>query len=196
MTRPEETVSNYVVTPELARTFDDALSFIKGALEANTSKACYLHGSFGSGKSHFMAMLHLILQLVLRAVSIPELAWVIEKANGWIQGKKFLLVPYHMIGARNMEAGILGGYADFIRRLHPEAPVPGVYLAEGLFADAQDVRRSMGDAAFFAKLNEGGGGESDWGNSMPSGTPTVSRRRSTRRRDRIPRTACNWSADW
>ena len=163
VTRPEETVKNYVVTPELARNFDDALSFIKGALEANTSKACYLHGSFGSGKSHFMAMLHLILQLVLRAVSIPELAWVIEKANGWIQGKKFLLVPYHMIGARNMEAGILGGYADFIRRLHPEAPVPGVYLAEGLFADAQNVRRSMGDAAFFAKLNEGGGGESDWG---------------------------------
>ena len=29
---------------------------------ATTSKATYLHGSFGSGKSHFMAVLHLILQ--------------------------------------------------------------------------------------------------------------------------------------
>lgn len=163
VTKPEETVKNYVVTPELTRNFDDALSFIKGALEANTSKACYLHGSFGSGKSHFMAMLHLVLQQDVCARSIPELAPVIEKANAWTQSKKFLLVPYHMIGARNMEAGILGGYADFIRRIHADAPVPGVYLAEGLFADAQNLRRSMGDTAFFAKLSEGGDGESEWG---------------------------------
>jgi predicted ATPase len=32
------------------------------AVEAANSKACYLHGSFGSGKSHFMAVLHLLLQ--------------------------------------------------------------------------------------------------------------------------------------
>ena len=163
VTRPEETVRNYVVTPELVRDFDDALAFIKGALEANTSKACYLHGSFGSGKSHFMAILDLILEQEPNARSIVELASVIEKANAWTAGRKFLLVPYHMIGAQNMEAGILGGYAEFIRRIHPAAPVPGVFLAEGLFADAQNLRRSMGETAFFGKLNEGGGGESEWG---------------------------------
>ena len=163
VTRPEETVRNYVVTPELVRDFDDALAFIKGALEANTSKACYLHGSFGSGKSHFMAILDLILEQEPNARSIVELASVIEKANAWTAGRKFLLVPYHMIGAQNMEAGILGGYAEFIRRIHPAAPVPGVFLAEGLFADAQNLRRSMGETAFFGKLNEGSGGESEWG---------------------------------
>ena len=42
--------------------FDDALSFIRSAVEAVSSKACYLHGSFGSGKSHYMAVLHLLLQ--------------------------------------------------------------------------------------------------------------------------------------
>lgn len=161
--RPAETVKHYVVTPELARNFDDALAFIKGAVDANTSKACYLHGSFGSGKSHFMAILDLILQQDVHARSIPELASAIDRANAWTAGRKFLLVPYHMIGARNMEAGILGGYAEYIRRIHPEAPVPGVFLAEGLFADAQNLRRSMGDAAFFAKLSEGAEGESDWG---------------------------------
>jgi hypothetical protein len=163
VTRPEETVRTYVVTPELVRNSEDALAFIKGALEANTSKACYLHGSFGSGKSHFMAILDLLLEQDPNARSIAELALVIEKANAWTAGRKFLLVPYHMIGARNMEAGVLGGYSEFIRRIHPNAPVPGVYLAEGLFADAQNLRRSMGETAFFAKLNEGGGGQSDWG---------------------------------
>src|SRR5438874_7436983 len=68
-----------------------------------------------------------------------------------------------MIGARHMEEGILGGYVDFIRRTHPEAPIPGVYLAERLFRDAENLRSQMGDAQFFAALNEGEAAESGWG---------------------------------
>ena len=161
--RPEETVGQYVATPELGRCFDDALSFIRSALESRTSKAAYLHGSFGSGKSHFMAILHLILLGNPAARSIHELAGVITKHNEWTQGKRFLLVPYHMIGAANMEQGILGRYTDFVRAAHPQAAIPGVYLAEGLFRDAQSLRRRMGDDAFFATLNEGGGEGSGWG---------------------------------
>ncbi len=129
--RAEETLRDYVVTPELQACFDNALSFISSAVHSRTSKASYLHGSFGSGKSHFMAVLHLILQGNLAARSIPELAPVISKHNTWAHEKKFLLVPYHMIGAHDMESGILGGYVDFIRHTHPQAPIPGVYLAEG-----------------------------------------------------------------
>ncbi len=161
--KSEATVKDYVVTPQLAKCFDDALNFIRGALDGNTSKACYLHGSFGSGKSHFMAVLHLILQRDSFARSIAELAPAIDRSNDWTDGKKFLLVPYHMIGQPDMETGILGGYADFIRRQHPEAPVPGVYLAEGLFSDAEGIRRSVGDEGFFAKLNEGDSGDGGWG---------------------------------
>lgn len=160
----EATLGDYVVTPQLAQAFDNALAFIQSALASRSSKAAYLHGSFGSGKSHFMAVLNLLLAGNLRARSINELAAAVAKHNAWTEGKKFLLVPYHMIGARNMESAILGGYADHVRALHPEAPIPGFYLAEGLFRDAQQLRNQMGDEAFFAKLNEGGEGESDgWG---------------------------------
>ncbi|MCE2484106.1 MAG: hypothetical protein J4F42_01230 [Desulfurellaceae bacterium] len=110
-----------------------------------------------------MAVLHLILQGNTTARSIPELAPAIRKHNEWIGGKKFLLVPYHMIGARDMEAGILGGYADFVGRTHPEAPIPGVYLAQGLFRDAENLRQKMGDGPFFEKLNEGTGSAGGWG---------------------------------
>ena len=48
--------------------------FIRSAVQSKTSKATYLHGSFGSGKSHFMAVLHLILQGNPTARGIPELA--------------------------------------------------------------------------------------------------------------------------
>ncbi|MGI6418249.1 MAG: DUF6079 family protein [Thermoguttaceae bacterium] len=159
--RADETLRDYVVTPELREAFDDALAFIHSALESNTSKAAYLHGSFGSGKSHFMAVVHLVLEGNTAARAIPELAGVVSRHNAWISGKRVLLVPYHMLGAHDMESGILGGYADFIRRTHPGAPLPGVYLAEGLFRDAENLRRQIGDEQFFGKLNEGAGGP--WG---------------------------------
>ncbi len=161
---PGQTLDSYVVTDQLAKCFDHALMFIRSAVEGRTSKASYLHGSFGSGKSHFMAVLHLILQGHTGARSIPELAEVVAKHNAWMDGKKFLLVPYHMIGARNMESAILGGYADFVRRTHPESGLPGVFLAEKLFNDAASLRNRMGDDAFFAALGETSTNDEDgWG---------------------------------
>ena len=143
VTHPEQTVADYVVTEQLAKCFDDALKFIKGSLESGQSKAAYLHGSFGSGKSHFMAILHLILQNEPAARSLAKLETIISQSNKWTQGKKFLMVPYHMIGAKNMEAGILGGYADYIRKKHPTAPVPAIYLVDDLFEDVKRLRNSM-----------------------------------------------------
>ena len=163
VTDPKETVGTYVPTDQLVKCFDDALSFVRGAIEGRTSKATYLHGSFGSGKSHFMAMLHLILQGNSAAKSVPELAATVTKHNAWINGRKFLLVPYHMIGANDVESGILGGYVDYVRRAHPEAPIPGVYVAEGMFKDAESLRDRMGDDAFFAALNGSVDAESGWG---------------------------------
>ncbi len=161
-----------MVTPELAGCFDNALGFIKSALETRSSKASYLHGSFGSGKSHFMAILDLLLAHDARARSIPELGPAVAKHDGWLGGKKFLLVPYHMIGAHSMESAILGHYVEHVRKLHPEAPIPGVYLAEGLFRDAAKLRDTLGDDDFFAKLNEGSSGAaSGWGNLAAAWTP-------------------------
>ena len=50
-------------------------------MQGRTSKAAYLHGSFGSGKSHFMAVLHLILQGNPAARGIAELAPVIRSTT-------------------------------------------------------------------------------------------------------------------
>jgi len=160
----EQTLRDYVVTPQLVGSFDDALGFIKQGVKSNSSKAAYLHGSFGSGKSHFMAVLNLLLSGNLQARSITELADVVAQHNEWIDGRKFLLVPYHMIGSRSMESAILGQYADFVRALHPEAPIPGFYLAEGLFHDASRMREQLGDESFFSALNAGSTQANDgWG---------------------------------
>lgn len=164
VTEPEQTLRDYVVTPQLVDAFSNALGFIQQAVQTASSKAAYLHGSFGSGKSHFMAVLNLLLAGNTQARSIPELADVVAR-HSWTHGRKFLLVPYHMIGARDMESAILGQYAEFVRKKHPEAPVPGFYLAEGLFKDARELRERMSDEPFFAQLNKGaaGGGGGGWG---------------------------------
>ena len=139
VTEPEQTLRDYVVTPQLVDAFSNAMGFIQQAVQTGGSKAAYLHGSFGSGKSHFMAVLNLLLAGNTQARAIPELASVVAR-HGWTQGRKFLLVPYHMIGARDMESAILGQYAEFVRKQHPEAPVPGFYLAEGLFGCPRPAR--------------------------------------------------------
>jgi P-loop Domain of unknown function (DUF2791) len=159
-----ETIKNYVVTPQLARAFNEAFGFIRGSIDSGRSAACYLDGSFGSGKSHFMAVLDLLLAGNVKARGIPELADVINRYEPILNGKRFLMVPYHMIGARDVETAILGGYADHVRRLHPDAPVPGFYLGEKLFDDARSLQATMGDEAFFKKLNEGKENDGDgWG---------------------------------
>jgi len=90
---PKATLRDYVVTEQLVACFDQALELIRDAVQGPTgrptSKATYLHGSFGSGKSHFMAVLHLLLQGNADARSIPELAGVVAKHDAWLMGKGF-----------------------------------------------------------------------------------------------------------
>src|SRR5215210_1024561 len=126
---PTETLRSYVVTEQLRESFHQALDLVRRAVEGGRSEGAYLHGSFGSGKSHFMAVLNLLLRGNAEARSIPALAPVVAKL-GWMEGKRFLLVPYHLMGVDSLEQGILGRYAEYVRLLHPEAPVPAVYLAE------------------------------------------------------------------
>ena len=116
----DQTVRDYVVTPELAARFDEALSIIKSALASGSSKAAYLDGSFGSGKSHFMAVLAALLDNNPAARAKDELAPVVEKYDGdVIGGKRYLHVPYHLVGKQSLEEAILGGYVSYVVRRAP-----------------------------------------------------------------------------
>ena len=152
VTAKQRTVDTYVVTDQLVECFDRAMGLITSAVEERDDKGAYLHGSFGAGKSHFMAMLHLLVEGDPRARSLPELAPVVQRYADRLDGRNTLLVPYHMIGKDSMEQAIFDGYVDHIRARHPEAPLPAVYASEGLLEDAKRLRGQMGDAAFFAML--------------------------------------------
>lgn len=165
ISKPEATLGNYVVTKDLVQNFADALTFIKGAFDPPRSRGTYLHGSFGSGKSHFMAVLNLLLQGNHDARSLPKLDKVITENDAWLKDKRFLMVPYHMIGATTIEEKIFEGYVDWVAEHHPGAPVPPLFRSAAILENAASLRSTMGDDLFFEKLNESksGGSDDGWG---------------------------------
>ena len=154
ISNPERTVRDYAITPKIVQTFEHALSIIGSALRDGRSQAAYLHGSFGAGKSHFMALLDLMLADHPAPWARGELHALRTKSD-WIGKKKLLQLPIHMLGAQDMESKILGAYVTWVAKNHPEAPTPVAYADQGLFDDARDLRRRMGDEKFFAELNGG-----------------------------------------
>ncbi len=159
----DETVRNYVVTPQLETAFADAVGLVRSAVQDRSSKAAYLNGSFGSGKSNFMGMLQLLLDGSVAARSVPELAPVVENLNQWTGDQKFLTVPFHLIGEKDLESAVFGQYVQHIQRVLPDAPPPAVYANEPLLQNADDLRSKMGDAEFFAGLSAGTTTDSGWG---------------------------------
>ncbi len=154
------TIEQYVVTPQLAACFDQALGVIETAVETSSSRASYLDGSFGSGKSHFMAVLHAILRGDPDARGKKGLADIVLRHDRWLRGRRFLLVPFHLPDAQTLDAAILGGYVAHVRKTDPDAALPDVYVDNELLADARDLRARDGDEKFIAELPAG---DDEWG---------------------------------
>jgi hypothetical protein len=150
------TVANYVLTPALIDAFDRALRLIAEAQRTGENKAAYLAGSFGSGKSHFMAVLYGILEHKPAALAIPELQPTIAKHPS-LQSAKILGLTFHFLDSESVESALFSQYLRQITALHPKVLPPVLHSAGGLFADADDRRAAVGDENFFARLNEAAG---------------------------------------
>ncbi|WP_017608530.1 DUF6079 family protein [Nocardiopsis xinjiangensis] len=152
-TRQAQALDEYVVTPQLAESFEKALETIRSSVIEHKSQAAYLHGSFGSGKSHFLAVLSAILDHHPDARAKPGLGDLLAEHDNWLPDTKFIEVKAHLVEEDvSIEANILGGYVRQVQREHPGAPVPAVYRADGLLDDAREQRSRMGDEAFIALL--------------------------------------------
>lgn len=157
------TLGAYVLTDSLRENFIAALDLVANAIDNNTSRAAFLTGSFGSGKSHFMAVLYALLgnHPAARTAQYSALTGHYDEV---LSGKKVLRLTYHLLGAKTLEEAIFRGYLQQVARLHPEAPLPPVHVSDALVADAENLRARMGDEAFLAGLG-GSAGEADdaWG---------------------------------
>jgi hypothetical protein len=177
----KKTLGEYVITDTLAGRFDEALELVRSALGLSTApdgslhqgphqkgRAVYLHGSFGSGKSHFMAVLHRLLIGDQDALSRPELAPVVAKHGSWLGKKKFLLVPYHMLGANSIEERVFDGYVRVVQREHPEAKLPALFDTDAVVRDAEGMRGRLGDETFLKLLGDDSA-DDGWGDYSGGG---------------------------
>ena len=158
---------HYVVTDQLKANFAEALEMVGHALRpGGRSQAKFLHGSFGSGKSHFMAVLREILQHNPAARAVRNLSEPIAAADPWLHDKKILTLTFHMLDAQSVEQAVLEGYLNQVAALHPDAPAPAVHRSDALLADAARLRERMGDERFFAALREGGAAPGGTGGNL------------------------------
>ncbi|MCC7380504.1 MAG: hypothetical protein IT384_01640 [Deltaproteobacteria bacterium] len=159
---PKATAEKYVVTPELRASFDRALTVVGKSLQDQRSQAAFLHGSFGSGKSHFMALLSLMLQANEEVWRIPELH-ALRAKHGFIGKKKLLELHFHMVGHSSLEEAIFSRYVRFVQENHASATIPGVFADAKLFEDAARMLEELGDGTFFAPMNAGLEANEAWG---------------------------------
>ncbi len=104
-------VKDYVLTPavqkELPRIFDD----MKQRFDRCEEYGRFIHGSFGSGKSHFMTMLALLLEgstpawAKLRPLFAEHRSAQLKKGaapdhEAWVRDNKLLVVRIHMLSVR------------------------------------------------------------------------------------------------
>jgi len=170
------TLDDYVVTPALADAFDAAMGLVAESVTSGVSRGAFLTGSFGSGKSHFMAVLHALLRQDMSARAKPELQPIIAGHDDVLLDRKVLPVAFHLLGAESMEQALFAGYLRQIRHLHPGAPLPAIHQSDGVLGDAERMRRQIGDDAFFAGLNGDGeaGSDDPWAALLGSGTWAIS----------------------
>src|SRR3954471_4779971 len=116
----EQTLNDYVVTEKIAEAFHAGLTLVKSALARGNAKGAFIHGSFGAGKSHYMAVLHLLLTGNPLARALPNLQSVVTE-HADVLSQKFLAVDYHLIGAESFEGALFQGYINTIKDKHPEA---------------------------------------------------------------------------
>jgi len=157
------TLDDYVVTPALAEAFDRALHLVSDGVRQGVSRGAFLTGSFGSGKSHFMAVLYALLRQVAQARSLPELQPVVARHDPVLQGRRILPLVFHFLAADSMEQALFSGYLAQIRALHPGCVLPALHESDKVLADADNLRARIGNAAFFDGLNQAGGGDDVWG---------------------------------
>ena len=145
-----------MVTPALADAFDTALGLVAEAVTSGVSRGAFLTGSFGSGKSHFMAVLHALLRHDPAARAKAELQPVIARHDDVLQDKKVLPLAFHLLGAESLEQALFGG-------LHPadRRAAPGRAAARACTSPTRSSPTpsgcgpAIGDERFFAGLNGG-----------------------------------------
>ncbi|MCB9177788.1 MAG: hypothetical protein H6648_11590 [Caldilineae bacterium] len=99
--KAEDLVQDYVLTPGVRAELERILAALQRTTKRGDDLGWFVHGSFGSGKSHFMAYLGYLLENVPAAWAKddPTIAALGPKHRDWIADRKLLVVRENLMSA-------------------------------------------------------------------------------------------------
>ncbi len=153
-------VADYVVTPAVASELPVVLAAMRHAYKTRGEIGRFIHGSFGSGKSHFLSYLGLLLEARASAwnkndATVKKLA---PEHRPWLDEAHLLVVRLHMLTvAGGRETGFDRAVYDAANAaLAHRGKAPFEFLhVQGVLDEARREAALYG-AQFWKRLEEGG----------------------------------------
>jgi hypothetical protein len=152
-------VQDYVITPAAERELPRILDDMKQVYDRGEEYGRFIHGSFGSGKSHFMTMLALLIEDVppawdkLRPVlgahraAQAGLGRDAPDHQAWLPTANLLVVRVHMLSVRGRSTGLDRAIYDaFNAALKRRGKAPFAFLhLDAIFDEVRREAQEYGD---------------------------------------------------
>lgn len=116
----QENIRDYVITDTVAAEMQRLVDrIVASCVRQGAGEGHYLHGSFGSGKSHFMAILGLILQNnpAIWAKEHPAIVALRQRHGDWLAQHPVLVVPVYMLGQKTLQLACYNAANERLQRL-------------------------------------------------------------------------------
>ena len=116
----QENVRDYVITPNVGIALKKLVDrIIASCVRQEAGQGHYLHGSFGSGKSHFMSILGLMLENnpVVWAKESDILRDIRNTHQAWLQEHPILVIPVYMLGQSSLRMACYNAANERLRSL-------------------------------------------------------------------------------
>lgn len=155
----EQLARDYVVTPAVEKELPRILDDMKQVFDRGEEYGRFIHGSFGSGKSHFMTMLSLLVEgaapawkkfrPVLNAHRDAKVSKGAEAADheAWLTKAGLLVVRIHMLSVRGKSTGFdRAVYEGFNAALKRRGKQPFEFLnVDAIFDEVRREAKEYGD---------------------------------------------------
>ncbi len=143
-------VRDYVITPGVATELGRILQSVQDTQTRGEDLGWIVHGSFGSGKSHFLAVLSLLLenQDLAWAKPDPAIAQLAERHRPWLAGRRLLVVRENLSSADHKDKRFDRIIYEAVNKtLAAAGQAPFSYLnLEGVLEQARQEAGQYGDA--------------------------------------------------
>jgi hypothetical protein len=190
----KQLLKDYVVTPAVEKELPHILDDMKQVFDRGEEYGRFIHGSFGSGKSHFMTMLALLLEgaapawtkfrpllNAYRAAKASKGADAVDH-EVWLSKAGLLIVRIHMLSVRGKSTGFdRAVYEGFNGALKRRGKAPFEYLnVDAIFDEVRREAKEYGDIVWKRLEAEGIVGSREEFDAIATG--------STQARERFART--------